>query len=205
MVKDKIIVDSLGLHSNNQRHTNETEQILTSSDLILYVSYFNHSFTDNDKAFIEHMKDINQLNEAQTFKMIINAVDLAETNEDLIAVEQYVKDALSQVNLPSELFGVSSKRALETKDEGILKLKESINHFVETESKTILEKQMVHQIEQMRDNFNQIIYEFKTNQTRMLERQQQLETYKDKTPLTNQMIHTSEQHTKMKLKNKSII
>ena len=195
-LKDKIIVDSLGLHSNNQRHTNETEQILTSSDLILYVSYFNHSFTDNDKAFIEHMKDINQLNEAQTFKMIINAVDLAETNEDLIAVEQYVKDALSQVNLPSELFGVSSKRALETKDEGILKLKESINHFVETESKTILEKQMVHQIEQMRDNFNQIIYEFKTNQTRMLERQQQLETYKDKTPLTNQMIHTSEQHTK---------
>ena len=195
-LKDKIIVDSLGLHSNNQRHTNETEQILTSSDLILYVSYFNHSFTDNDKAFIEHMKDINQLNEAQTFKMIINAIDLAETNEDLIAVEQYVKDALSQVNLPSELFGVSSKRALETKDEGILKLKESINHFVETESKTILEKQMIHQIEQMRDNFNQIIYEFKTNQTRMLEQQQQLETYKNKTPLTNQIIHTSEQHTK---------
>uniref|UniRef100_UPI000AEBC24C dynamin family protein n=1 Tax=Staphylococcus hominis TaxID=1290 RepID=UPI000AEBC24C len=51
-LKGKIIVDSLGLHSNNQRHTNETEQILTSSDLILYVSYFNHSFTDNDKAFI---------------------------------------------------------------------------------------------------------------------------------------------------------
>ena len=48
-LKGKIIVDSLGLHSNNQRHTNETEQILTSSDLILYVSYFNHSFTDNDK------------------------------------------------------------------------------------------------------------------------------------------------------------
>lgn len=195
-LKDKIIVDSLGLHSNNQRHTNETERILTSSDLILYVSYFNHSFTDNDKTFIEHMKDINQLNEAQTFKMIINAIDLAETNEDLIAVDQYVKDALSQVNLPSELFGVSSKRALETKDEGILKLKESINHFVETESKAILEKQMVHQIGQMHDNFNQIIDEFNTNQTRMLERQQQLETYKDKTPLTNQIIHTSEQHTK---------
>ena len=35
---------------------------------------------------------------------------------------------------------------------------------------------MIHQIEQMRDNFNQIIYEFKTNQTRMLEQQQQLET-----------------------------
>ena len=27
-LKDKIIVDSLGLHSNNQRHTNETEKYL---------------------------------------------------------------------------------------------------------------------------------------------------------------------------------
>ncbi|PWZ93764.1 dynamin family protein, partial [Staphylococcus pseudintermedius] len=76
-LKDKVIVDSLGLHSNNQRHTNETEKILTTSDLILYVSYFNHAFTDNDKAFIEHMKNINQLKEQQAFKMVINATDLA--------------------------------------------------------------------------------------------------------------------------------
>ncbi len=32
-LKGKIIIDSLGLHSNNQRHTNETEQILTSLTL----------------------------------------------------------------------------------------------------------------------------------------------------------------------------
>ena len=64
---------------------------------------------------------------------------------------------------------------------------------------------MIHQIEQMRDNFNQIIYEFKTNQTRMLEQQQQLETYKNKTPLTNQMIHTSEQHTKNEVEEQIII
>ncbi|NOK07198.1 dynamin family protein, partial [Myxococcus xanthus] len=107
-LKDKIIVDSLGLHSNNQRHSNETEQILTSSDLILYVSYFNHSFTDNDKAFIEHMKNMNQLHDNQSFKMIINAVDLAESDEDRQAVEAYVEDALNQVNLQSDIYSVSS-------------------------------------------------------------------------------------------------
>ncbi|MDK6389962.1 dynamin family protein, partial [Staphylococcus lugdunensis] len=118
-LKGKIIVDSLGLHSNNQRHTNETEQILTSSDLILYVSYFNHSFTDNDKNFIEHMKEMNQLNENQAFKMVINAVDLAENSDDLAAVKHYVKDALTQVNLKSDIFGVSSRQALRGNDEGI--------------------------------------------------------------------------------------
>lgn len=149
MVERKIIVDSLGLHSNNQRHTNETEQILTSSDLILYVSYFNHSFTDNDKNFIEHMKEMNQLNENQAFKMVINAVDLAENSDDLAAVKHYVKDALTQVNLKSDIFGVSSRQALRGNDEGINQLRHSIDQFVEVDSNIILEQQMVKQLEQI--------------------------------------------------------
>ena len=58
------------------------------------------------------MKEMNQLNENQTFKMVINAVDLAETNNDLEAVEDYVSDALNQVNMPAEIYSVSSRRAL---------------------------------------------------------------------------------------------
>ncbi len=65
----------------------------------MYVSYFNHSFTDNDKAFIEHMKDMNQLNENQAFKMVINAADLAESQDDLETVETYVSDALKTSTL----------------------------------------------------------------------------------------------------------
>ena len=66
------------------------------------MSYFNHSFTDNDKAFIEHMKDMNQLNENQAFKMVINAADY-ESQDDLEAVETYVSDALRQVHLQSDI------------------------------------------------------------------------------------------------------
>ncbi|MCI2773043.1 dynamin family protein [Staphylococcus petrasii] len=194
-LKGKIIVDSLGLHSNNQRHTNETEQILTSSDLILYVSYFNHSFTDNDKAFIEHMKDMNQLNENQAFKMVINAIDLAESDEDVKAVKDYVADALNQVNLNSEIFGVSSRHALKDYDEGISQLRDSIQHFVEVESNTILEQQMIKQLEQMSQSFDQMIEEFQTNQSLISERQDKLKSYQHEQRLPNQLLMTSEQHT----------
>ncbi|PTF04646.1 dynamin family protein [Staphylococcus devriesei] len=194
-LKGKIIVDSLGLHSNNQRHTNETEQILTSSDLILYVSYFNHSFTDNDKAFIEHMKDMNQLNENQAFKMVINAIDLAENENDLNAVKYYVKDALNQANLNSDIFGVSSRRALQDSDEGINELRSSIQQFVEIDSKTILEQQMISQLEQMSQSFNQMINEFHHNKEQITERQNKLNAYKNKQLLSNQLLFTSEQHT----------
>lgn len=194
-LKGKIIVDSLGLHSNNQRHTNETEQILTSSDLILYVSYFNHSFTDNDKHFIEHMKEMNQLNENQAFKMVINAVDLAESSDDLNAVKRYVKDALTQVNLKSDIFGVSSRQALKQSDEGIDQLRQSIDQFVEIDSNRILEQQMVKQLEQINLSFEQMIHDYQTNQSHIEQRQQQLKHYQNKQRLSNQLLMTTEQHT----------
>lgn len=194
-LKGKIIVDSLGLHSNNQRHTNETEQILTSSDLILYVSYFNHSFTDNDKNFIEHMKEMNQLNENQAFKMVINAVDLAENSDDLSAVKHYVKDALTQVNLKSDIFGVSSRQALRGNDEGINQLRHSIDQFVEVDSNIILEQQMVKQLEQINISFEEMIHDYKTNQSHIEQRQQQLKKYQNEQRLPNQLLFTTEQHT----------
>ena len=194
-LKGKIIVDSLGLHSNNQRHTNETEQILTSSDLILYVSYFNHSFTDNDKAFIEHMKDMNQLNENQAFKMVINAADLAESQDDLEAVETYVSDALRQVHLQSDIFAVSSRNALQAEDKGIDQLKQSIQQFVDVESKSILEQQMIHQLKQMDRSYVEMITEFETNKADISRRQQRLTVYKDKQRLQHQLIDATLQHT----------
>lgn len=194
-LKGKIIVDSLGLHSNNQRHTNETEQILTSSDLILYVSYFNHSFTDNDKAFIEHMKAMNQLNENQAFKMVINAVDLAENEDDLNAVRDYVADALGQVNLHSEIFSVSSRKSLKEGDQGIDQLRDSIQRFADVESKTILEQQMVHQIQQMNDSYKEMIQEFHNNKEQIQARQEKLLNIKDQDRLNSQLINTISQHT----------
>lgn len=110
------------------------QKILTTSDLILYVSYFNHAFTDNDKAFIEHMKNINQLKEQQAFKMVINATDLAENEVDKRAVRDYVADALMQVQMQPEIFSVSSRAALTKGDAGVQQLKASISRFSEVES-----------------------------------------------------------------------
>ncbi|MEY8603367.1 dynamin family protein [Staphylococcus nepalensis] len=192
-LKDKIIVDSLGLHSNNQRHTNETEKILTSSDLILYVSYFNHSFTENDKRFIEHMKEMNQLNENQAFKMVVNATDLAETEEDLNAVIEYVSDALNQVNMHSDIFAVSSREGLKNGDSGIEKLKSSVTYFTEVASKGILQQQMVKQLTHISKAFDQMIEEAQHNQTQIKQRKSKLENYQNQTIMNSNILQIAEQ------------
>lgn len=194
-LKDKIIVDSLGLHSNNQRHTNETEKVLTSADLILYVSYFNHSFTDNDKRFIEHMKAMNQLNENQAFKMIINATDLAETEDDLNAVIEYVGDALTQVNMDSDIFAVSSREALKTSDIGIERLQKNIEHFVKIESKNILQKQMIGQLKHISEAYEQMIEAFHNDKAEIKQRNQKLKNYDKTTIFKNNLLQIAEQRT----------
>ena len=94
------------------------------------------------------MKDMNQLNENQAFKMIINAVDLAEDKQDIQAVEDYVADALGQVNLHSDIYSVSSRQSLNGNNIGINELRESIQYFAKVESRTILEQQMTYQLQQ---------------------------------------------------------
>ncbi|MBF7017109.1 dynamin family protein [Staphylococcus durrellii] len=185
-LEDKIIVDSLGLHSNNQRHTNETEKVLTSSDLILYVSYFNHAFTDNDKKFIEHMKDMNQLNSNQAFKMVINAVDLAETEEDLLAVYDYVRSALLQVNLDPAIYSVSSRASLKGNDGEMKSLRDDIEHFTVIESKYILQDQMHNQLQHISNAYEQMINEYETNKAQIEERTAKLRKYDNKN-----VIHSS--------------
>ncbi|MCS4485435.1 dynamin family protein [Staphylococcus americanisciuri] len=176
-LKDKIIVDSLGLYSNNQRHTNETEKILATADLILYVSYFNHAFTDNDKAFIEHMKEMNQLIENQTFKMVINAVDLAETPEDLADVHTYTKDALAEVGMQCEIFDVSSREALRGGDEGITQLREAIQTFSDIESKQVLEKQILHQLDAITQSLEIMLTDVEHNASQIKQNNEYLQRY----------------------------
>ena len=141
------------------------------------------------------MKDMNQLNENQAFKMVINAVDLAENEDDLNAVHDYVADALGQVNLHSEIFNVSSRKGLKEGDQGIDDLRNSIQRFADVESKTILEQQMVHQIQQMNDSYKEMIEEFHNNKDQIAARQNKLSQIKDEDRLNQQLINTTSQHT----------
>lgn len=50
-LKNKVIIDSPGTGSTNSRHTMETTEIIADSDLLIYVSYYNHVFTEKDKHF----------------------------------------------------------------------------------------------------------------------------------------------------------
>ena len=74
-------------------------------------------------------------------------------------------------------------------------MRHSIDQFVEVDSNIILEQQMVKQLEQINISFEEMIHDYKTNQSHIEQRQQQLKKYQNEQRLPNQLLFTTEQHT----------
>ncbi|MCJ0952245.1 dynamin family protein [Mammaliicoccus sciuri] len=187
-LKDKIIIDSPGLNSNNQRHTRETEQIIASSDLIIYVSYYNHAFTDKDGEFLTYMRDMNNLQQSQGLKFVINAIDLAESEEDKQAVISYVESSLDALNIKPECYPVSSKQALKSHDDEFKRLMDALDHFVKVESKQVLKSQVESRIKQQTNELEQMVHTYRQDKAQLEKRKSTLLSYKDKQNFTNQIV-----------------
>ena len=74
-------------------------------------------------------------------------------------------------------------------------MRHSIDQFVEVDSNIILEQQMVKQLEQINISFEEMIHDYKTNQSHIEQHQQQLKKYQNEQRLPNQLLFTTEQHT----------
>ena len=187
-LKDKVIIDSPGLNSNNQRHTRETEQIIASSDLIIYVSYYNHAFTDKDGEFLSYMRDMNNLQQSQGLKFVINAIDLAESEEDKEAVISYVESSLDALNIKPECYPVSSKNAIKEYDDYFTKFMNALDHFVKVESKQVLQSQVESRINQLENELEQMVTTYRQDKDQFEKRKDTLLKYKNQTNFNNQIV-----------------
>ena len=108
-----ILVDTPGADSINARHTEAAFHYIKSADAILYVSYYNHAFSRADEEFLIQLGRVKDAFELDKMFFLVNAIDLAQSEEDLMDVKEYVKDRLLTFGIRNpRLYGVSSKLAL---------------------------------------------------------------------------------------------
>lgn len=143
-LKDKIIIDSPGTGSTNSRHTKETTEIIADSDLLIYVSYYNHVYTEKDKAFLSYLNEVEIINEDSQNFFVINAVDLAKDEQELNSVIDYLRGELQSLKITDPIYPVSSRNALKAYDEKFTVFKSAIERFVTTTSKQQKIKQINH-------------------------------------------------------------
>ncbi|KAA1040215.1 hypothetical protein ERX35_004290 [Macrococcus equipercicus] len=159
-LRGKVIIDSPGIGSTNMRHTNETTEIIADSDLLIYVSYFNHVFTESDKAFISYLNELQVLSEDSETFYVINAIDLARNDAEIEQVTRYFESELAQLNVPATLFQLSSKQALAAQDDRFNDFKTAISRFAAVDSKTQKIQQFERGVNQLAAHADFIVQNF---------------------------------------------
>ncbi|RLQ95155.1 dynamin family protein [Falsibacillus albus] len=107
------LVDTPGADSINARHTGVSFEYIKNSDAILFVTYYNHAFSKADREFLIQLGRVKDAFELDKMFFIVNAVDLADSNQEKEEVLEYVHGQLQEYGIRKpRLFGVSSLLAL---------------------------------------------------------------------------------------------
>ncbi|MBD8497543.1 dynamin family protein [Paenibacillus arenosi] len=111
-----VFVDTPGADSINARHTGVAFEYIKNADMILFVTYYNHAFSQADRQFLTQLGRVKDAFEMDKMFFIVNAADLAASKDELESVMSYVEGRLLEFGIRSpRLNAVSSLRALEGK------------------------------------------------------------------------------------------
>lgn len=118
-----ILVDTPGADSLNARHTGVAFEYIKNADAVLFVTYYNHAFTQADRMFLEQLSGVKDQFSMDKMFFIVNAADLASGPDELEQVLQHVKMNLekSEIRNP-HLYPISSIQALAAKESGDARL-----------------------------------------------------------------------------------
>jgi small GTP-binding protein len=113
------LVDTPGADSINARHTGVAFDYIKNSDAILFVTYYNHAFSKADREFLIQLGRVKDTFELDKMFFIVNAIDLAGSEDEMMSVLHYVEEQLVHYGIRKpHMFPVSSLQALKEKAGG---------------------------------------------------------------------------------------
>lgn len=111
------VVDTPGTNAVFQQHQILTEQFIPRSDFVIFVTSAERPFSASEKTFLQQIQSW-----SRRMLVVVNKVDVLETEEDKKKVLHFVRDNVAhtlQVADPSSVpvFGVAARRALRKETE----------------------------------------------------------------------------------------
>ncbi|WP_337103269.1 dynamin family protein, partial [Paenibacillus sp. YIM B09110] len=114
-----VLVDTPGADSVNARHTGVAFNYIKNADAVLFVTYYNHAFSQADRQFLMQLGRVKDQFELDKMFFLVNAADLAADQEELEGVLAHVEDNLAKHAIRNpRLYPVSSLQALDGKVDG---------------------------------------------------------------------------------------
>jgi small GTP-binding protein len=110
-LSEMTIVDTPGTNAIIRKHEAITTHFVPRSDLVLFVTSADRTFTESERTFLEHIRDW-----GKKVVFLINKIDILETDQEIAQVESYVREnAHHLLGVLPEVFSVSARGALRAK------------------------------------------------------------------------------------------
>lgn len=114
LLREVNIVDTPGTNAIQREHEAITRHFVPRSDMVLFVTSADRPFTESERAFLESIRDW-----GKKILVVVNKVDILETEEELARVEAFVRENVKKLlGVEPESFSVSARRALRAKTSG---------------------------------------------------------------------------------------
>ena len=111
LLREIHIVDTPGTNAIIREHEAITARFVPRSDLVLFVTSADRPFTETERAFLEQVRGW-----GKKVVVVINKVDILETEADVDAVRGFVAEsARALLGFSPEIFPVSAKLAMRAK------------------------------------------------------------------------------------------
>lgn len=177
-VSDKgiTLVDTPGADSVNARHTDVSFDYIRNSDAILFVTYYNHAFARADREFLIQMGRVKDSFEHDKMFFIVNAVDLAESEEEKKDVIQYVNKQLQAFGVTEpKIFGVSSLQALKNEENsGLEQFQNEFSSFIDQELDSIVKNNTAEYYEQTLQRMQVLLKQMRSDEKEKAQRKSDL-------------------------------
>lgn len=167
------LVDTPGADSINARHTGVAFDYIRNADAVLFVTYFNHAFAKADREFLIQLGRVKDAFELDKMFFVVNAIDLADSEEEANLVKQYVQSELQRFGIRfPRVYGVSSLQALKEKmdhvglHEGMTQFEEAFHQFLEKDLKQIAVTSLEEEAIRQQTKLHTLIEQTETNLSR---------------------------------------
>ncbi len=110
-LSEMTIVDTPGTNAVIRKHETITTNFVPRSDLVLFVTSADRTFTESERAFLEQIR-----NWGKKVVFLINKIDILESDQEIAQVEKYVREnAHLLLGVVPEVFPISARGALRAK------------------------------------------------------------------------------------------
>ena len=202
------LVDTPGADSINARHTGVAFEYIRNADAILFITYYNHAFAKADREFLIQLGRVKDAFELDKMFFIVNAIDLATTEEEQEDVKGYVRSELQRFGIRfPRLHGVSSLMALKEKVEGadfasgMPPFEDAFHTFLNEELSALAVQALAEEVDKTEQRLGDLIAQMEENLKRKDERLAELTSLEKHVQSKFSTINTSmmESETKQEL------